>query len=143
MADITSLDHRKPFLARNFTASVSSPCIQSVVFSALAQTLSLSALITAKDFRMVSGNPTATSYEQLEKDSHIYDQVSYACIGGGDSGQTNSFPTTKCDKMRPQVRFPQCWNGVVSFLLLARSLRHNHLLTLRKRAPLYQDSDSP
>jgi hypothetical protein len=61
---------------------------------------------------MISGKPTATSYEELEKDSHIYDQVSYACIGGGDSGQTNTLPTTKCDKIRPQVR----WVDAVSAL---------------------------
>jgi len=60
------------------------------------------------DFRMIAGNPNARS----DKKTLESQAVSFACLGGPPSAETNGFPTRNCPNgLRMQVFFPSCWNG--------------------------------
>jgi len=60
-------------------------------------------------FRMVAGDP----HRRTQNNSDFAQTaVSFVCLGGTEGGDIHGFPKSHCDRLRSQVFFPSCWNGV-------------------------------
>ncbi|KAH8691567.1 hypothetical protein BGW36DRAFT_400817 [Talaromyces proteolyticus] len=58
--------------------------------------------------RMISGNPSIRNYT----DTFAQRAQSHMCLTSSNSVYTNSLPTQACLRLRSQVFFPSCWDGV-------------------------------
>jgi len=60
-------------------------------------------------FRMLAGNP----YRRTQNNSDIAQRaINMMCMWDGGSFQAPGFPTRSCDRLRAEVYFPSCWDGV-------------------------------
>jgi len=59
-------------------------------------------------FRMVAGNPLRRTQNNSDPAQLAIDMV---CLGG-NSPEQGGFPISPCDRMRAQIYFPACWDGV-------------------------------
>ncbi|WVN91183.1 uncharacterized protein L203_106440 [Cryptococcus depauperatus CBS 7841] len=67
-----------------------------------------------KGFRMLAGDPSRTTYN---KSDYTNAAISYACLGAGRLPETGAFPERNCPSgLRAQVFFPNCWDGVNTWL---------------------------
>ncbi|WWC73344.1 uncharacterized protein I206_107311 [Kwoniella pini CBS 10737] len=65
-------------------------------------------------FRMVAGNPSRTTYNAS---NYADNAISYVCLGVNGARETGAFPTQSCpNDLRAQVFFPNCWDGVNTYL---------------------------
>jgi len=59
-------------------------------------------------FRMIAGDPMRRTQNNSDMAQAAIDIV---CLGG-NSPEEGGFPKSPCDRMRAQVYFPACWDGV-------------------------------
>ncbi|WVQ81577.1 hypothetical protein IAT38_003701 [Cryptococcus sp. DSM 104549] len=65
-------------------------------------------------FRMLAGSATRNTFD---KDDYTNAAISYVCLGADGAPETNAFPERNCPQdLRAQVFFPNCWDGVNTWL---------------------------